>query len=118
MTRINVGVPVEKLTNKHLIAEHREIKRVPNCVKKGRFNLAGQPKQFKLGPGHVKFFYDKLGYLFGRYQQLYSECVKRKFKVQNYSGAWDGIPEEYMNDYSPTKKDISIVKKRIKERTK
>ena len=53
MTRINCGIPVEELTNKHLIAEHREIKRLPNCVVKGRYNLKGQPKLFTLGTGHV-----------------------------------------------------------------
>ena len=33
MTRINVGILPKELSNKHLIAEHREIKRIPNCIK-------------------------------------------------------------------------------------
>jgi hypothetical protein len=32
MTRINVGVHPSELSTKHLIAEHREIKRIPNNV--------------------------------------------------------------------------------------
>jgi deoxyribonuclease (pyrimidine dimer) len=113
MTRINVGIPPSELTDKHLIAEAREIKRIPNCVAKGRFKLDGQPKQFKLGTGHVKFFYDKLGYLLKRYEQLYLECIKRKFNVQNYSNAWDNVPEHLMGDYTPTKKDVQLVRERI-----
>ena len=30
MTRINVDIPVKNLTDEHLLAEHREIKRVGN----------------------------------------------------------------------------------------
>ena len=34
MTRINAGIPAAMLTGKHLLAEHREIKRIPNEVRK------------------------------------------------------------------------------------
>ena len=70
MTRINVGIRASVLTDKHLMAEHREIKRIPNCIAKGRFNMKGQPDLFTLGTGHVKFFYDKCGYLLKRYEEL------------------------------------------------
>jgi hypothetical protein len=33
MTRINVGVDPAELSTRHLIAELREIKRIPNLVK-------------------------------------------------------------------------------------
>ena len=56
MTRINAGIPPVELTDKHLIAEHREIKRIPNLISKGKYNMNGQPSEFKLGIGHVKFF--------------------------------------------------------------
>ena len=39
MTRINVGISPAELNDKHLIAEHREIKRIPNCVAKGKYNI-------------------------------------------------------------------------------
>ena len=58
MTRINAGIPVETLHDKHLIAEHREIKRIPNCIAKGRYSLKDKPSKFVLGTGHVKFFYE------------------------------------------------------------
>lgn len=116
MTRINVGVEPSELTNKHLIAEHREIKRIPNCIKKGRFSLKGQPSTFTLGTGHVKFFYDKINYLKHRYVALYEECLKREFNVQNYVDAFDDIPEELMGDYTPTQRDRDIILERIAER--
>lgn len=72
MTRINVGIPPRELTNKHLTAEHREIKRIPNAVKTGKAKMVGIPAQFTLGTGHVKFFYNKLGYLRQRYLELHA----------------------------------------------
>lgn len=93
MTRINVGVKPCELSDKHLIAEHREIKRIPNCVSKGKYNMNGKPNKFKLGTGHVKFFYDKLLYLKCRYNTLYNECIKRGFNVQYYGKAWDDNPK-------------------------
>lgn len=116
MTRINIGIPPAELTNKHLIAEHREIKRIPNCIGKGKYSMSNQPKEFTLGTGHVKFFYDKLLYLKNRYEQLYQECIHRGFNVQYYGSAWDNIPQHLMNDYEPKINDISLIKTRIKER--
>lgn len=116
MTRINCGIPVEELTDKHLLAEHREIKRIPNCIRKGRFSLKDQPKEFTLGTGHVKFFYDKLIYLYDRYVLLYIECVKRGFNVTAYHDAFFGLPMYLYNDYKPTDRDRSIIRERIKEK--
>lgn len=116
MTRINVGIPPKQLTNKHLIAEHREIKRIPNVIVKGRYNLKSIPPNFTLGKGHVSFFYDKLKYLKERYVALYRECVERGFKVQNYESCWDGVPSELMNDYTPTSRDVAIISERIADR--
>ena len=116
MTRINVGIPPAELVNQHLIAEHREIKRIPNCIAKGKYNMEGMPDKFKLGTGHVKFFYNKLLYLKNRYISLYNECVKRGFNVQNYINAWDNVPQELMNDYKVKDNDIKIIKQRINER--
>ena len=116
MTRINVGIPPAELVNQHLIAEHREIKRIPNCIAKGKYNMDGIPDKFKLGTGHVKFFYNKLLYLKNRYISLYNECIKRGFNVQNYIKAWDNVPKELMNDYIVQDNDIKIIKQRINER--
>ena len=116
MTRINVGIPPAKLTGKHLITEHREIKRIPNCIAKGKYNMEGIPDKYKLGTGHVKFFYNKLLYLKNRYIKLYVECIKRGFNVQYYIKAWDNVPKELMGDYQPTPNDKKIIKQRIKDK--
>jgi len=116
MTRINVVIPPAELTTRHLIAEHREIKRIPNCISRGRYNLKNIPKEFTLGKGHVSFFYDKLEYLRKRYEDLYKECKSRNFNVSYYGNAWDNLPKELMNDYIPTKRDEEIIRQRIKEK--
>lgn len=118
MTRINVGIPTEELTDKHLLAEHREITRVPNAIRSGRYSMKNQPLYFKLNEGHVKFFYDKLFYLKSRYQKLYEECISRGFKVTNKIDAYEDLPDELMNDYEPTDRDRAIVRERITLRLK
>lgn len=116
MTRINVGVPPKQLTRRHLIAEHREIKRIPNVIVKGKYNLKGQPNEFTLGTGHVKFFYDKLGYLKRRYEEIYAECRNRGYDVTYYGDAWNDVPKNLMGDYLPTLRDIEIITERINKR--
>ena len=116
MTRINCGVQPSELTRQHLLAEAREIKRIPNAVKSGKAKVKNIPETFRLGTGHVKFFYDKLGYLLNRYKQIHKECKSRGYNVQDFSSAWSGVPKVYMNDYKPSKKDREIVLRRIKNR--
>ena len=115
MTRINCGIPPAELNDKHLVAEHREIKRIPNQISKGRYDMKGQPKEFTLGTGHVKFFYDKLLYLKNRYEQIYQECKNRGFNVTYFGDAWNDVPKELMNDYKPTSRDQKLIRDRIKE---
>lgn len=117
MTRVNCGIPVQNLTNAHLIAEHREIKRIPNILHKAKFDNI--PPKFKMGTGHVKFFYDKGLYTLNRYKELYSECIKRGINAQDFSDAWNIYTEKYphlFNDYIPTEEDKKVVGARILER--
>ncbi len=62
MTRINL-IPPTELCDQHLLAEHRELTRIPNAVAKGKFHLKGQPEEYKLGEGHVRFFFNKMTFL-------------------------------------------------------
>ena len=116
MTRINVAIKPIELTDKHLMAEHREIKRIPNLIKKGRYNLDGIPDKFTLGTGHVKFFYNKLEYLHDRYVDLYDECIKRGFNVTNYEDAFNDLPSDLYNWYDEQPADRAIILQRINER--
>jgi deoxyribonuclease (pyrimidine dimer) len=101
MTRINAAIQPEELPTKLLLAEHRELKRIPNCIKKGRYSLQGIPEQFKLGSGHVKFFYSRLKYLQKRYEALYGECVKRNLNVTYFGDAFSDLPVDLFNDWHP-----------------
>lgn len=113
ITRINVGIDPAELPTKMLIAEHREIKRIPNCIKSGRYNLDGMPEKFTLGTGHVKFFYDKIQYLRTRYIKIYKECVRRDFNVTCYIDCFKDIPIELYNDYVETPEDRQLLIERL-----
>ncbi len=114
MTRINV-VPVEELCDQHLLAEHRELTRIPNAVAKGKFSLEGQPRDYKLGEGHVRFFFDKLGYLKKRYTDLHNECLMRGFNVTNRWPSEITTPgvSYLLKDYTPTPEALALNRERI-----
>lgn len=116
MTRINVGVRAEELPDKLLLAEHREITRIPNTVKSGRAKVVDIPSDFTLGKGHVKFFYNKLAYLHDRYYELYQECLNRSFNVTDKSSAFNDLPLEYLLNYNEQPKDRQIIIDRIRSR--
>jgi deoxyribonuclease (pyrimidine dimer) len=116
MTRINAGIKASELPTKLLVAERRELIRIPNLVKKGKFNPKNIPPHFKLGTGHVSWFYNKLGYLKERYEQLTAECIKRGIKATDYSESFKDIDEQYMGKWDPSLSDRSILIARINER--
>jgi deoxyribonuclease (pyrimidine dimer) len=116
MTRINAGIPPKQLSRQHLIAEHREIVRIPNTIKSGKAVVKDIPAKFTLGKGHVKFFYNKLKYLHRRYEQLYKECTARGYNMTYFGDAFTELPTELYKDYRPTAEAIAIIKQRIKER--
>jgi len=115
MTRINL-IPVSELTDEHLLAEHRELKRIPNLIKKWKVNFKNIPSNFTLGTGHVKFFYNKLWFLKKRYIELYNECLKRWFVVKNYISNFNLIDENLFWEFTPSEKDLEISKERIKQK--
>tara|TARA_R110000796_G_scaffold59008_1_gene135910 strand:- start:4165 stop:4590 length:426 start_codon:yes stop_codon:yes gene_type:complete len=119
MTRISSTVRPIELCDKMLIAEHREIIRIPNCINSGKAKVIIKdiPAQYKLGSGHVKFFYDKLYYLYKRYCDLYDECIKRGFNVQDYSLVFENVPDNLFNDWQPDHNLVRpIIVQRINER--
>lgn len=118
MTRINAGILPSELCNKHLLAEHREIKRIPNIVKSGRANLVNIPEEFTLGKGHVKFFYNKLLYLKKRYIEIHNELRRRGFDVTYFGDSFKDLPAELYNDWavSSETRARSVVARRINEK--
>lgn len=115
MTRINL-VPPAELCDQHLLAEHRELTRIPNAVARGRYSLEGQPPDYRLGTGHVRFFFDKLAFLQRRYQALHAECLARGFKVRFI---WPSrLPQDaaLWQDYEATEQALAANRARIAER--
>lgn len=124
MTRINV-VPVKELSRQHLLAEYREITRLPGNLqtalnrKSKPFSMMEVPPQYVLGKGHVKFFFTRMKYLEQRFEQLVEEMINRGYKP-NYRDSSifrDCLPEFY-NDYTPTEEALELNRQRIAERTK
>jgi len=120
MTRVNSAIPVKLLCDELLLAEHREIKRLPKVLEKSlrTRGLCKIPETFVLGPGHVKFFMDKMKFIKQRYAEVYNECVNRGFAVQDYSSNFEHTPPEYMNDYEPTTQEYALLIDRISTRIK
>lgn len=130
MTRINSGVDVKRLTDKHLLAEHREIKRICDLFTRRKNKMAfawseGIPENFTLGKGHVLFFLDKPYFTFTRYIQILTECKARGFNITDYSKCWDVYlkdkivlehPRYRMKEYKPSKIDQALVINRITDR--
>ena len=119
MTRINANISPRKLTDEHLLAEHREIKRMAYYAKEAIKNggIKNMPPHFTLGKGHVLFLIDKQEYIYERYHELLQECKRRGFNVTNYWENWIGIYDvRYWNRYEPTEEDNRIIKERIKDR--
>ena len=119
MTRINSAIHVRRLTDEHLLAEHREIKRLPYAYKKRIETGKGFkdiPKEFTLGTGHVLFFTDKNKFTFERYKQIHEECLKRGFEPSNYEENWLICDDKHFNDYTPTIKEYGLLIHRITER--
>lgn len=121
MTRVNC-LPVELLLDSHLLAELREITRIPNAILSGKakIDFKAIPEHYTLGKGHVIFWYDKLCYIRARYEQLYKEAKKRGFKVTykeiDYSQMSPVHQVALMNDYLPTKEAQLLNIERICER--
>lgn len=117
MTRINC-IPVQELTNKHLVAEYRELPRVFKLARMPKDNEQF-PQEYTLGTGHVKFFYQRLGYCYQRQIQLYNEMKRRGYNPTHNPHL---LPVTYhnktrlWNDWEPTPEAQAINRQRIQER--
>jgi deoxyribonuclease (pyrimidine dimer) len=123
VTRINL-VPVKELSRQHLVAEYREITRLPANLNKSlnrqskSFCMSEIPDQYVLGAGHVKHFFNKMLYLQKRFESLVQEMLKRGYNVTyTDSSIFANCPPEFYNDYTPTEADLELNRKRILERT-
>lgn len=122
MTRINL-LPVSELNNVHLMAEYRELPMVPAALKRSLRTQSKEkilkkiPKSFTLNQGHVLFFYNKLGYLSNRYEELIVELKNRGYELDpTRKSGFDDVDSSWFGDFSPNESDMNIVRDRIKLR--
>ena len=119
MTRINSAINPKNLTDQHLIAELRELPRIFTVVNKrieqGK-SFDDIPKEFTLGTGHVKFFYDKCGFLAERHILLRCEYQMRFNKEYNFDPNKICIPNKLFKGYKPTTKEKEVLIDRISTR--
>jgi len=120
MTRINTCIP-KALTDQHLVGEYNEIRRPVNLALK-RYKKHGQKAfenltpEYKLGGGHVLFFYDKLQYLHKRFESICNEMRIRGFNVNTGFDNRDKIPDFLYNDWECTNEANLILKNRLREK--
>ena len=118
MTRINV-VPVEELSDQHLIREYQEL---PRCIKQN-INTDDAPLVYKLGTGHMKWAKKHSFFLVDRYFELCGEMIYRGFKV-NYPAsslqkcALKTVIYNNENSYKPTNEDLQTNSQRLIEKYK
>lgn len=114
MTRINVGIDPRELPRAALLAEHREMKRIPNQLRSGQLRKQ-RIESFRLNKGHVLFFTTRMRYLFRRYLIVRNECWRRNYRVMDFESCFAGLLAE-SNDYRPTTKDRALLRERLVER--
>lgn len=122
MTRINC-IPPEELTPAHLVAEYRELPRIFGLVRAAiaRGEKPGDPRNptaYRLGAGHVRFFYPRLGWLLARQIALVAEM-----RARGYAPSFDrpevlveGVGPDWMGHWQPTPEALAENRARIAER--
>ena len=123
MTRINC-IPVSELSDKHLGAEYRELPRIFAQAAYAYDNgddPSQYPDTYRLGTGHVRFFFTRLAYLRERFHQLVDEAHKRG-RVVNFPEPpielVRHLPKSWKRNWVPTEEARAINRARIADKTK
>jgi len=117
MTRINL-VPVEELVDKHLVAEKHEITRVLALARNHNTRTVKIPPTYRMGTGHVTFFYNKIGFIVSRYHELCKEMRKRGFNVNELTTEemLEGMPPHLVRGYVPDEDAVAVSRGRLNHR--
>lgn len=122
MTRINL-IPPADLHDRHLVAEYRELPRIFALIRghEARDDDRPLPLTYRMGTGHVMFFYDKGPWLVARQEALIAE-MRRRGMEPNFTETdrlMDGIDaSRHQADWDPSPAEIAINQARITERLK
>ncbi|QIG67968.1 bifunctional endonuclease V/N-glycosylase UV enzyme protein [Rhizobium phage RHph_Y68] len=120
MTRINL-IPPSNLHPKHLQGEYYELPRVLSSVRKA-IERGRQPSdyahltEYRMGSGHVTFFYTRLDFLQVRFSLLVNELLSRGIKINRYNLVDYVIPKEWYGIWTPSDAEIEISRQRINSR--
>ncbi|AIK68285.1 endonuclease V N-glycosylase UV repair enzyme [Rhizobium phage vB_RleM_P10VF] len=120
MTRINL-IPPKQLHPKHLQGEYFELPRVFTAVQKAILKNR-KPEEFahltgyRMGTGHVQFFYPRLHFLEQRFKLLVHELFQRNVNINRFHLSDFHIPIEWFGSWSPTEAEIEINRQRINAR--
>lgn len=122
MTRINLVDP-QYLINDHLMAEYRELPRIFRAVivlEQKNVNLRKYkfPRKFRLGEGHMKFFYRRCKWLAERWVTIKEELIHRGYNldpeyIQLVQYRISVLPAWSWGEYQPTPEDIYLSMERI-----
>ena len=122
MTRINC-VPPSELSREHLVAEYRELPRIFKSAAYAwdyGWNLDREVPTYRLGEGHLRFFWSRLGYCAARHRELVKEMERRGYvtNLVDVDVKWrDMIPEAAWGDWVPDAEAQALSRGRILERT-
>lgn len=123
MTRINSDLDPRTLKRAHLLAEWREMPMVPAALKRSlrtknaKDILKSIPTSFTLNTGHVKFFYNKLGFLIRRFNRIADEMDRRGYGPdRSRIKAFEGFDSVWYGDWQPTIRDDALIIERINKR--
>ncbi|QNH71477.1 endonuclease V N-glycosylase UV repair enzyme [Rhizobium phage AF3] len=120
MTRINL-IPPKQLHPKHLQGEYFELPRVFTAVKKA-VDKNRKPEEFahlaeyRMGAGHVQFFYTRLHFLEQRFKLLVHELFQRNVNINRFHLTDFHIPVEWFGQWTPSETEIEISRQRINAR--
>ena len=132
MTRINL-VPPEIIHTKQLVAEYYELPEIFMLADRAHDRLRSKfiavsrtevglsavakehlqiPPEYVRGPGHKRFFYDKLWFLYRRHEMVRAELLRRGVAATGIPSMkdkyWLLIPYCFWGTWEPTPEAISI----------
>jgi deoxyribonuclease (pyrimidine dimer) len=118
MTRINLGISPQELSDKHLLAEYRELPRMCTYAQQVvcGHGYYSPPKHFTLGTGHMKFFLPYGCYLKNRWHQLVAEL---RYRHINAILEWREYPQSLCIRALPVEEELrgrALLKERILSR--
>jgi hypothetical protein len=95
---------------------------IVNAVLYGRLSATNAPKKYVLGTGHVKFFANKIGFLYARYTKIWNELaysgfdLNLEFSPENMNKKIKLAHCDISNNYKSSDADVLLSRNRIIEK--